>query len=111
MENQLTAFSLYSGKIGLDNLLLMIVGGLYYVVYSQNKTAACADLHWRTAVFFVVYGFAFNLYRIKSLRPHLLFGSLNFQLFQSGLLLLSLMFLYDGLIHALIHAWKRKHAS
>ena len=107
MENQLTAFSLYSGKIGLDNLLLIVVGLLYLAAYYQTqRDHADADLHWRSAVFFIVYGFTFDLYRLKSLRQYLLFGGLNFQLFRSGVLLFSLLFLYDGLIHALLKKWR-----
>ena len=87
----------------------MVVGLLYLAAYYQTqRDHADADLHWRTAIFFTLYGFTFDLYRLKSLRSYLLFGSLNFQLFRSGLLLFSLLFLYDGLIHTLIRNWRAK---
>lgn len=91
----------------------MVVGLLYLAAYYQKTPSdhADADLHWRTAIFFLVYGFTFDLYRLKSLRNYLLFGSLNFQLFRSSVLLLSLLFLYDGLIHALLRKWREKRKT
>lgn len=86
----------------------MAVGLLYLATYYQTqRDHADADLHWRTAIFFLVYGFTFDLYRLKSLRSYLLFGSLNFQLFRSGVLLFSLLFLYDGLVHTLLRNLKK----
>ena len=90
----------------------MVVGLLYLAAYYQTqRDHADADLHWRTAIFFTLYGFTFDLYRLKSLRSYLLFGSPNFQLFRSGLLLFSLLFLYDGLIHTLIRNWRAKRKT
>ena len=108
MEEFLTEFSIYSGKIGLDNLLLMIVGALYYYVYHQNKTAPFAHLHKRTALFFCLYGFLFDLYRLKSLRWLLLMRTENFQAFKTLLLLLFLIYLYDGLILAILEQRRSK---
>ena len=86
----------------------MVVGLLYLAVYYQTqRDHADVDLHWRTSVFFILYGFTFDLYRLKSLRNYLLFGSQNFQLYRSGLLLFSLLFLYDGLIHAILRNWRK----
>lgn len=48
--------------------------------YVCNKSMPFADLHWRTAIFFLAYGFLFDLYRIKELRVYLLMHSQNFQL-------------------------------
>ena len=111
LERTLASVSLYTGKIGIDNLLLIVVGLLYFYVYYQNRQAPLADLHWRTAIFFLVYGFTFDLYRLKSLRQYLLFGGMNFQLFRSGVLLLSLLFLYDGLVHALLKKWREQRKT
>ena len=112
MESGFNEFPVYVGKIGIDNIFLIIVGLLYFVVYLQtHRGHADADLHWRTAVFFMIYGLTFDLYRLKSLRPLLLFGSKNFQLFKTGLLLFSLLFLYDGLIHAIIREWRARRKT
>ena len=112
MESRIDGFSLYAGKIGVDNFLLILVGVLYLAAYYQTqRDHADADLHWRTAIFFLVYGFTFDLYRLKSLRQYLLFGSKSFQLFRSGVLLLSLLFLYDGLVHALLKKWREQRKT
>ena len=112
MESRIDGFSLYVGKIGVDNFLLILVGVLYLAAYYQTqRDHADADLHWRTAIFFLVYGFTFDLYRLKSLRQYLLFGGMNFQLFRSGVLLLSLLFLYDGLVHALLKKWREQRKT
>lgn len=102
MENILTEFpSFYSGKIGLDNLLLMVVGCLYWIVYRRFQQEPTAHLHKRTALFFFFYGFLFDLYRVKSLRFALLMHSQNFQMFRTVLLILFLAYLYDGLLQEL----------
>lgn len=112
MESRIDGISIYVGKIGVDNLLLIVVGLLYLAAYYQTqRDHADADLHWRSAVFFLVYGFTFDIYRLKSLRSYLLFCGLNFQLFRSGVLLLSLLFLYDGLIHALLKKWREQRKT
>lgn len=41
---------------------------------------------------------------------YLLMHSQNFQLFRTLSLILFLLFLYDGLIHALISTYKQKHS-
>lgn len=112
MESRIDGFSLYVGKIGVDNFLLILVGVLYLAAYYQTqRDHADADLHWRTAIFFLVYGFTFDLYRLKSLRQYLLFGGMNFQLFRSGVLLLSLLFLYDGLVHVIVKKWREQRKT
>lgn len=112
MESRIDGFSLYAGKIGVDNFLLILVGVLYLAAYYQTqRDHADADLHWRTAIFFLVYGFTFDLYRLKSLRQYLLFGGMNFQLFRSGVLLLSLLFLYDGLVHVIVKKWREQRKT
>lgn len=112
MESRIDGFSLYVGKIGVDNFLLILVGVLYLAAYYQTqRDHVDADLHWRTAIFFIAYGFMFDLYRIKSLRHYLLIGGINFQLFRSGVLLFSLLFLYDGLVHALLKKWREKRKT
>ena len=111
MERTFESLYIYTGKIGIDNFLLMVIGVLYFCVYWQDKTLPHADLHWRTAIFFLFYGFTFDLYRLKSLRHYLLFGGLNFQLFRSGVLLFSLLFLYDGLVHILLKKWREKRKT
>ena len=112
IESRIDGFSLYVGKIGVDNFLLILVGVLYLAAYYQTqRDHADTDLHWRTAIFFLVYGFTFDLYRLKSLRHYLLFGGLNFQLFRSGVLLFSLLFLYDGLVHILLKKWREKRKT
>ena len=112
MENEIDKFSLYIGKIGVDNLLLMAVGALYLLVYYlTQRDHADADLHWRTAIFFLIYGFTFDLYRMKALRPFLLLNSLNFQLYRSAVLMFSLLFLYDGLVHTLISRWRERRKT
>ena len=93
MENEIDSFTIYIGKIGIDNFLLMAVGALYLLVYFQTqRDHADADLHWRTAIFFLIYGFTFDLYRLKALRPFLLLNSKNFQLYRSAVLMFSLLF-------------------
>ena len=112
VESRIESLSFYIGKIGVDNFLLILVGVLYLAAYYQTqRDHADADLHWRTAIFFIIYGFTFDLYRLKSLRNYLLFGSINFQLFRSGVLLFSLLFLYDGLVHALVKKWREQRKT
>ena len=112
VESRIERLSFYVGKIGIDNFLLILVGVLYLAAYYQTqRDHADADLHWRTAIFFLAYGFTFDIYRLKSLRPYLFFGSKNFQLFRSGVLLLSLLFLYDGLVHALVKKWREQRKT
>ena len=109
LERTLANLSFYTGKIGIDNFFLIVVGILYFCVYYQNRQTPLADLHWRTAVFFLGYGFLYDLFRIKELRVYLLLHTRNFLLFRSLLLFLCLLFLYDGIFHVLFKQWKQKH--
>lgn len=110
MESRIDGFSRYVGKIGVDNFLLILVGVLYLAAYYQTqRDHADTDLHWRTAVFFLGYGFLYDLFRINVLRFSLLLHTQNYWLFRSLLLFLFLLFLYDGLFHALFEQWKRAH--
>ena len=112
VESRIESLSFYIGKIGVDNFLLILVGVLYLAAYYQTqRDHVDADLHWRAAIFFIIYGFTFDLYRLKSLRNYLLFGGINFQLFRSGVLLFSLLFLYEGLVHALLKKWREQRKT
>lgn len=112
MENGFESLSFYVGKIGIDNILLVCVGLLYLCAYIQfQRDHVDADLHWRTSIFFIVYGMTFDLYRFKPLRPFLLLNTANYQLYNSAVLMFSLLFLYDGLVHALLARWKAKRKN
>ena len=38
MERTFESLYIYTGKIGIDNFLLMVIGVLYFCVYWQDKT-------------------------------------------------------------------------
>ena len=99
LERTLASLSFYTGKIGIDNFLLIIVGILYYCVYRQYRHAPLADLHWRTAVFFLGCSArccsSSSCYSSMSARPALGRGEFPH--------------CHYGLFHALFEQWKRAH--
>lgn len=90
----LTIKSPYIGKLGLDNLLMMLAGVLYFVLYALYMREG---KHWRRlrlylyqGMFYLVFGFAWDLYRVESLRTALLMNGLNYLPYRLGVLLLAL---------------------
>ena len=83
----------YLGKLGLDNILLIFAGVLYLILYALKMREG----HWRRVrlylfqwLFFIIFGFGWDLYRIESLRGYLLFHGLNYLPFRLGILLCGL---------------------
>ena len=94
---------IYFGKLGADNLLLMLCGALHLVAY-WLKSGQGRRLDAMEGVFFLVYGFTHDLYRFKPLRPYLLINH-SFVVYRSIVLCACLLPVYIQLvidIHALL---------
>ena len=90
----LTGKTPYIGKLGLDNFLLILAGILYFCLYAvkhREKPYKRLRLEFFQGMFYVVFGFGFDLYRLKSLRGWLLMGYLNFLPFRLLILLLAIL--------------------
>ena len=62
--------NIYIGKIGADNFALMLIGALFAAHYYFDRQ----PLFCCCAIYFLTYGFLFDLYRIKFFRSYLLFN-------------------------------------
>lgn len=104
MENISFEFSIYVGKVGVDNLLLMIVGVLFLVLYILKRQEARYDrlnIYLYSSFFFLVYGFCYDIYRLKALRKYLIINY-SFAPYHTIILLASLLPLYFCLVESLI---------
>ena len=104
MENISFEFSIYVGKVGVDNLLSMIVGVLFLVLYILKRQEARYDrlnIYLYSSFFFLVYGFCYDIYRLKALRKYLIINY-SFAPYHTIILLASLLPLYSCLVESLI---------
>lgn len=83
----------YFGKIGADNFALMFIGALFVAHYYFDRQ----PLFCCCAIYFLTYGFLFDLYRIKIFRSYLLFN-LNYAAYRSIILVVCLLPLYAQLM-------------
>lgn len=89
----LSGKSPYIGKLGLDNTLFIFAGGLYLVLYAidmRQRHWQYSRLHLYQGISHIVFGFAWDLYRIESLRSVLLMEGLNYLPYRLGVLLFAL---------------------
>ena len=105
MENSTIEGFFFFGKIGVDNLLLMLVGALcllIYVLASDEASRYHKHIILAAAFFFSTWGFFLDAFRYKFLRRYLLFGG-NFQLYKTVCLVVTLLPLYLTLFEYLTH--------
>lgn len=90
---------LYFGKLGADNLLLMLVGLLHLLIWVRKRKEGFRRLRAKLfeAIFFLGYGFTHDLYRYKPLRPLLLYD-MNYTTYRIIILLVLLIPLYIQLL-------------
>jgi uncharacterized membrane protein YGL010W len=113
MENKTIETTLFYGKIGVDNLLLMSVGLLYLAVYAlKRQEGNFQRLHvdLSAGLFFLLWGFSLDLYRFKALRPYLLYN-FSFQPFKTLALVVTLLPLYISLLESLIRIIKARRTQ
>ena len=111
METLSTDYAIFYGKVGADNLLLMLVGVLFFVLYALKRQEAHYDrlkIYLCSGLFFVFYGFSCDLYRLKFLRPFLL-SNFSFQPYRTLILLASLLPLYFYLIESIVKILKARY--
>lgn len=112
MENTVIENAIFYGKIGVDNLLLMLVGLLFFVLALLRRKDAAPDIlriALASGAFFCLYGFGNDLYRYKLLRPYLLINQ-NFQPFRTLIVLASLLPLYVCLIDSIVRLIYKRHS-
>ena len=83
----------YIGKLGLDNALFIFAGALYLVLYAldmRQQHWEHARLHLYQGMSHIVFGFAWDLYRLEALRSILLLDGLNYMPYRLGVLLVAL---------------------
>ena len=90
---------LYFGKLGADNLLLILVGVLHLFIWLKKRKSGYRRMREELfeAIFFVGYGLIKDAYRIKAIRPYLIWNW-NFVLYQSLIVFALLLPLYIQLI-------------
>lgn len=111
MENTTFDFSLYVGKIGIDNVLLMTVGVLFFILYTLKRQEAKYDrllIYLYSSFFFLGYGFMFDAYRLKVLRKYLLWN-LSFSPYKTVVLLVTLLPLYSCLIESILRILSERY--
>ena len=104
MESTVVESTFFYGKVGVDNLLLILVGLLFVVLAALRRHDAATDslrIAQASGAFFLCYGFTNDLYRFKPLRAYLLVNQ-NYQPFRTFVLLASLLPLYVCLINSII---------
>lgn len=111
METPIDGYSFYVGKLGADNLLLICVGLLFFLLYWLKKHDGQYErlkLYFWAGFFFSFYGFFYDLYRIKPLRPYLIYH-FTLQPYKTISLLISLLPLYYYLIDSIVRLLKARY--
>lgn len=96
---------LYFGKIGVSNALLMLTGLLFFLLYYLKRQEAAYvrfRIYFYCGLFFTAYGFLFDIYRLKALRPLLLFRMASFWFYRDLVLFVTLLPLYIDLIRDIV---------
>lgn len=92
MDKKFIETAFFFGKIGVDNLLLIILGiehlALFFVKRGEGQPYRRVWLYLWEGVFFIGYGFFNDIYRFKLLRPFLLNVGANFVFINSFAILL-----------------------
>lgn len=110
MEKFSFEFSIYTGKIGVDNFLLMFVGGLFltlYILKRQEYNYDRLNIYLYSSFYFLIYGFAHDIYRLKPLRKYLLINY-SFAPYHTIILLASLLPLYSCLIESVLRIIRKR---
>lgn len=84
----------YFGKIGADNAILLLIGGLFFVRFFLRKLS----IDGASAFFFVTLALFHDLYRVQSLRGFLLLHTMNFQKWEIFVLVWAALPLYICLL-------------
>ena len=113
MEKLPVDFSFYTGKVGVYNFLLIAVGVLFLVLYvlkRQETHYERLSLYYHAGLFFVLYGFLFDAYRIKALRKYLLWNY-SFSPYKTIILVVTLLPLYSDLIESIVRILSKRHSE
>lgn len=82
MEKLFIEGRFFFGKIGADNLLLIIIGIEHFILFglkfAEERRFRRIWLYLWEGVFFIGYGFFNDIYRFKALRPYILQYATNF---------------------------------
>ena len=88
----------------------MLVGALFLALYLIKRQECKYDrlnIYLYASFYFLVYGFCFDLYRLKPLRKYLLFN-FSFAPYHTIILLVSLLPLYSCLVESLIRLLSKR---
>lgn len=111
METTPIENAVYFGKVGADNLLLIVVGLLFLVLYllkRQEGNFARLKVDLCNCFFFLTWGFFNDIYRFKPLRNFLLMHY-SFQPYKTLLLIVTLAPLYYYLIDSILKILIARH--
>ena len=82
MEKLIIESRYFFGKLGVDNLLLILIGLEHFILFGlkwvEERRFRRIWLYLWEGVFFVGYGFFNDIYRFKALRPFILQYATNF---------------------------------
>lgn len=82
MDKKFIETAAFFGKVGADNLLLILIGiehvVLFTLKWSEGKHYRRLWLHLYEGAFFIGYSFFNDIYRFKAVRPFILEYSMNF---------------------------------
>lgn len=82
MDKKFVETAAFFGKVGADNLLLMLIGiehiVLFVLKWFEGKHYRRLWLYLYEGAFFIGYSFFNDIYRFKAVRPFILEYSMNF---------------------------------
>ena len=92
MDKKFIETAAFFGKVGADNLLLILIGiehvVLFTLKWTEGKHYTRLWLYLYEGIFFLGYGFFNDIYRFKFLRSYILEFSMNFVFVNSFAILL-----------------------
>ena len=92
MDKKFIETAAFFGKVGADNILLMLIGVehiiLFALKWTEGKHYTRLWLYLYEGIFFLGYGFFNDIYRFKFLRSYILEFSMNFVFVNSFAILL-----------------------
>ena len=89
----------------------MAVGVLFLTLYLLKRREVKYDrlnIYLYSSFFFLVYGFSFDIYRIKFLRKYLLYN-FSFAPYHTIILLMSLLPLYSCLVESIVRLLRSQY--
>lgn len=112
----ITSSGVFIEKIGIDNLLLILVGVLFFVLLALKHRYQHGQYHRLRldvflGIYFVVYGFGNDLYRFVPLRNYLLLHTQNYLRYRLVILFVTVLPLYYQLITDIFRLYRAHHKT